>query len=210
MPTKTIQISAELNEALDSCKDTDIDNEWESKCTIITKLLARYDNTCQITHENGGYWFVDKDRKRKFPELSNTTEDVRITQDLYDRLIEAKIHPDETLNTVLQRLLFSFDSKKLVYRINIGSSNDKHSRDLIFFVRELLMAEPKFSNALFVEVGKVKNYQEMKNKCDNKTLPLSTLYDFGGLEVWHMEGKHDFDDVRRKLEEYIDLSEELY
>jgi predicted CopG family antitoxin len=210
MQTKTIKISAELYEALDSCKDTDIDNEWESKCTIITKLLARYDNTYQLTHENGDYWFVNKDRKRKFPELSNATEDVRITQDLYDRLIEAKIHPDETINTVMQRLLFSFDSKKLVYRINIRSINDKHSRDLISFVRELLMIEPKFSNALFVEVGKVKNYPEMKNKCENNTLPLSTLFDFEGLEVWHMEGKHDLDDVRRKLEEYIDLSEEFY
>lgn len=210
MQTKTIKISAELYEALDSCKDTDIDNEWESKCTIITKLLARYDNTYQLTHENGDYWFVNKDRKRKFPELSNATEDVRITQDLYDRLIEAKIHPDETINTVMQRLLFSFDSKKLVYRINIKSINDKYSRDLISFVRELLMIEPKFSNALFVEVGKVKNYPEMKNKCENNTLPLSTLFDFEGLEVWHMEGKHDLDDVRRKLEEYIDLSEEFY
>jgi predicted CopG family antitoxin len=210
MQTKTIKISAELYEALDSCKDTDIDNEWESKCTIIKKLLARYDNTYQLTHENGDYWFVNKDRKRKFPELSNATEDVRITQDLYDRLIEAKIHPDETINTVMQRLLFSFDSKKLVYRINIRSINDKHSRDLISFVRELLMIEPKFSNALFVEVGKVKNYPEMKNKCENNTLPLSTLFDFEGLEVWHMEGKHDLDDVRRKLEEYIDLSEEFY
>ena len=210
MQTKTIKISAELYEALDSCKDTDIDNEWETKCTIITKLLARYDNTYQLTHENGDYWFVNKDRKRKFPELSNATEDVRITQDLYDRLIEAKIHPDETINTVMQRLLFSFDSKKLVYRINIRSINDKHSRDLISFVRELLMIEPKFSNALFVEVGKVKNYPEMKNKCENNTLPLSTLFDFEGLEVWHMEGKHDLDDVRRKLEEYIDLSEEFY
>lgn len=210
MQTKTIKISAELYEALDSCKDTDIDNEWESKCTIITKLLARYDNTYQLTHENGDYWFVNKDRKRKFPELSNATEDVRITQDLYDRLIEAKIHPDETINTVMQRLLFSFDSKKLVYRINIRSINDKYSRDLIYFVRELLMIEPKFSNALFVEVGKVKNYPEMKNKCENNTLPLSTLFDFEGLEVWHMEGKHDLDYVRRKLEEYIDLSEEFY
>jgi hypothetical protein len=81
MQKKTIGISAELYEALDSCKDRDSDSGWESKCTIIEKLLVRYDNTCQLKHENGDYWFIIKDRKRKLPILSNTTKDVRITQD---------------------------------------------------------------------------------------------------------------------------------
>jgi hypothetical protein len=203
----TIKISAELYEALDSCKDTDIDNEWESKCTEIKKLFVRYDSTCQLTHENGDYWFVVKGKKRKFLELSDATEDLRITQDLYDRLVEAKIHPDETINTVLQRLIFSFDSKKLVYRINVRSINNKDSKDLILFLRELLMTEPKFNNSLFVEVGNIKNYPEISNKYKNNTLPLSTLYNFEGLELWHIEGEHDLDQVRKKLEESIDLFE---
>lgn len=209
MQIKTIEISAELCEALDSCKDRNSDSEWESKCTIITKLLARYDNTCQLKQENGDYWFFIKGRKRRFPELSNTTENVRITQELYDRLIEAKIHPDEAINTVLQRLLFSFYGNKLVYRIIIKSINSKDAQDLIFYMRELLLTEPKFNNSLLFEVTNIENYPEIKNKYENKKLPLSILYDFEGLEVWHMEEKHDFDEVRRKLEEYIDLYEDF-
>ncbi|MDR7666773.1 hypothetical protein RG963_13485 [Methanosarcina sp. Z-7115] len=207
METKTVKISAELYEALDFCRDRDSDTGWESKGTIITKLLARYDDTCQLIHENSDYWFVINDRKRRFPELSHTTENVRITQDLHDRLNEAKIHPDETINTVLQRLLFSYYVNKLVYRINIKTINNKDSQDLIFFMRNLLLTEPKFNNALFVEVVSVENYPEIKNKYDKNTLPLSILYDFEELEVWRMEGKHDLDEVRRKLEAFIDSSE---
>ncbi|MGA9188867.1 MAG: hypothetical protein WB014_10005 [Methanosarcina sp.] len=207
METKTIKISAELYEALDFCRDRDSDIGWESKGTIITKLLARYDDTCQLIHENSDYWFVINDRKRRFPELSHTTENVRITQDLHDRLNEAKIHPDETINTVLQRLLFSYYVNKLVYRINIKTINNKDSQDLIFFMRNLLLTEPKFNNALFVEVVSVENYPEIKSKYDKNTLPLSILYDFEELEVWRMEGKHDLDEVRRKLEAFIDSSE---
>lgn len=209
MQTKTIEISAELCEALDSCRDRNSDSGWESKCTIITKLLTRYDNTCQLKHENDDYWFFIKGRKRRFPELSNIKEHVRVTQDLFDRLNEAKIHPDETINTVLQRLLFSFYGNKLVYRINVKSINSSDVQDLLLFMRELLMTEPKFNNSLLVEVANIKNYPEIENKYENKKLPLSTLYDFEGLEVWHMEGKHDLDEVRRKLEEFVDLSEKL-
>ena len=209
METKTIKISAELYEALEFCRDRDSDIGWESKGTIITKLLARYDDTCQLTHENSDYWFVINDRKRRFPELSHTTENVRITQDLHDRLNEAKIHPDETINTVLQRLLFSYYVNKLVYRINIKSISNKDSQDLIFFMRKLLLTEPKFNNALFVEVVSVENYPEIRSKYEKNTLPLSTLYDFEEHEVWHMEGKHDLNEVRRKLEAFIDSSEEF-
>jgi len=209
METKTIKISAELYEALDFCRDRDSDIGWESKITIITKLLARYDDTCQLIHENGDYWFVINSRKRKFPKLSNATENVKITQDLYQRLSEAKIHPDETINTVLQRLLFSYYGNKLVYHINIKSTSDKDSQDLIVCMRERLLTEPKFNNALFVEVLNVENYPEIKSKYEKNTLPLSILYNFEELEVWRMEEKHDLDEVRRKLESFIDSSEEL-
>jgi len=209
MQTKTIEISTELYEALDSCKDIYCDNEWESKCAIITKLLARYDNSSKLKHQDGNYWFFIKDRKRRFPELSDTTKNIRITKELLDQLNEAKIHPDETINTVLQRLLFSFYGSKLVYRINIDSTNNKDSRDLIFFMRELLLTEPKFNNALLVEVTHIENYPELKDKHESTKLPLSILYDFEGLEVWHMEGKHNLDKVRRKLEEFIFLPEEF-
>jgi hypothetical protein len=207
--TKTIKISAELYEALDFCRDRFSEGAWESKGAIITKLLARYDDSCQLIHEDGDYWFVINGRKRSFPELSHTTENVRITQELHDGLNDAKIHPDETINTVLQRLLFSYYGNKLVYRINIKSSSDKDSQDLIFFIRELLMTEPKFNNALFVEVVSVENYPEIKSKYEKNTLPLSVLYDFEGNEVCHIEGKHDLDEVRRKLESFIDSSEEF-
>jgi hypothetical protein len=207
MQKKTIGISAELYEALDFCKDRDSDSGWESKCMIIEKLLVRYDNTCQLKHENGDYWFIIKDRKRKLPILSNTTKDVRITQDLHERLNEAKIHPDETINTVLQRLLLSYYGNKLVYRINVESVNNNDALDLIFFIREQLLSEPKFNNILHVEVIRVGNYPEIKNKYDKNKFPLSILYDFEGLIVWHMEGKHDLNEVRTKLEEFIDSQE---
>jgi hypothetical protein len=209
MQKKTIEISAELYEALDSCKDSDSDSGWESKCTIIEKLLVRYDNTCQLKHEDGDYWFIIKGRKRKLPKLSNNTENVRITQDLHERLNEAKIHPDETINTVLQRLLFSYYGNKLVYRINVESVNNNDSLDLIFFIREQLLSEPKFNNIIHVEIIRVDNYPEIKNKYDKNKLPLSILYDFEGLKVWHMEGKHDLNEVRIKLEEFIDSQEKF-
>jgi hypothetical protein len=66
------------------------------------------------------------------------------------------------------------------------------------------MTEPKFNNSLFVEVASVENYPEIENKYGKNTLPVSTLYDVEGNEVWHIEGKHDFDYVRRKLEEFLD------
>jgi hypothetical protein len=207
--TKTIKVSAELYEALDFCRDKNSDSAWESKSTIITKLLARYDDTCQLIHENGSYWFIINGRKRSFPEISHTTENVRITQNLHDRLNEAKIHPDETINTVLQRLLFSYYGNKLVYQINIKSTSNKDSQDLIFFMHELLMTEPKFNNALFVEVVSVGNCPERKSKYDENTLPLSILYDFEDHEMWRMEGKHNLDEVRRKLESFIDSLEEF-
>jgi len=210
MQTKTIEISTELYEALDSCKDRYCDIGWESKCTIITKLLARYDNTCQLKRKDGDYWFVAKGRKRRFPELSNTMKNVRITQDLLDRLNEAKVHPDETINTVLQRLLFSHYGSKIVYRINRESIKNRDAQDLIFFIYELLRTEPKFNNALFVEVASVGNYPELKSKYEENTLPVSRLFDFEGNELLHMEGKHNLDEVRRKLEEFIDLSEEFH
>ncbi|WP_292374858.1 hypothetical protein [Methanosarcina sp. UBA411] len=209
METKTIKVSAELYEALDFCRDKNSDSAWESKSTIITKLLARYDDTCQLIHENGSYWFIINGRKRSFPEISHTTENVRITQNLHDRLNEAKIHPDETINTVLQRLLFSYYGNKLVYQINIKSTSNKDSQDLIFFMHELLMTEPKFNNALFVEVVSVGNCPERKSKYDENTLPLSILYDFEDHEMWRMEGKHNLDEVRRKLESFIDSLEEF-
>lgn len=209
METKTIKISAELYEALDFCRDRNSDSAWESRSTIITKLLSRYDDTCQLIHENGNYWFVINDRKRSFPELSHTTENVRITQDLHDGLNEAKIHPDETINTVLQRLLFSYYGNKLIYRINVKSTSNKDSQDLIFFMHEVLLTEPKFNNALFVEVVSVDKYPEIKSKYGKSIFPLSILYDFEDHEVWHMEGKHDLNEVRRKLESFIDSSEKF-
>jgi hypothetical protein len=66
------------------------------------------------------------------------------------------------------------------------------------------MTEPKFNNALLVEIASVENYPEIKDKYGNNILPLSIIYDFEGNEVWHMEGKHDFDKLRKKLEEFID------
>lgn len=209
METKTIKISAELYDALDFCRDRSSDSAWESRGAIITKLLARYDDTCQLIHEDGNYWFVTNGRKRRFPELSHTTENVRITQDLHDGLNEAKIHPDETINTVLQRLLFSYYGNKLIYRINIKSISNKESQDLIFFMHEVLLTEPKFNNALFVEVVNVDNYPERKGKYEKSKLPLSILYDFEGNETWRMEGKHNLYEVRRKLELFIDSLEEF-
>lgn len=207
MRIKTIEISTELYEALDSCKDRDCDSGWESKCTIITKLLARYDNTCQLKREDGDYWFIVKGRKRRFPKFSNNMKNIRITQDLLDSLNEAKVHPDETINTVLQRLLFSHYGNKLVYRINIESIKNKDAQDLIFFMRELLTTEPKFNNSLLVEVASLENYPEIKNKYGESALPVSILYDVEGNEVWHVEGKHDLEKIRSKLEEFIDSSE---
>ena len=87
--------------------------------------------------------------------------------------------------------------------------NNKDSQDLIFFMRELLLTEPKFNNALFVEVVSIGNNPEIKSEYEKHTLPISVLYDFEGLEVWRMEGKHDLDEVRRKLEEFIDSSEDF-
>ena len=49
----------------------------------------------------------------------------------------------------------------------------------------------------------------IKSKYEKNTLPLSILYDSEEHEVWHMEGKHDLDEVRRKLEAFIDSSEEF-
>jgi len=207
--TKTIKISAELYEALDFCRDRNSDSAWESRSTIITKLLARYDDTCQLIHADGSYWFVVNGRKRSFPELSHTTENVRITQNLHDRLNEAKIHPDETINTVLQRLLFSYYGNKLVYRIYIKSTSNKDSQDLISFMHEVLLTEPKFNNALFIEVVSVDNCPERKGKNDKDMLPLSILYDFEDHEVWRVEGKHNLDKMRRKLESFIDSLEEF-
>lgn len=131
-------------------------------------------------------------------------KNVRITQDLLDRLNEAKVHPDETINTVLQRLLFSHYGNKLVYRINIESIKNSDVQDLIFFMHELLMTEPKFNNSLLVEIASVENYPEIKNEYETSALPVSILYDIEGNEAWHLEGKHDLDNVRRKLEEFID------
>lgn len=208
MQTKIIEISTELYEALDSCKDRYCESGWESKCAIIKKLLARYDSTCQLKHEDGYYWFVVKDRKRKFPELSTIMKKIRITQDLLDSLNEAKVHPDETVNTVLQRLLFSHYSNKLVYRINIGSIRNRDVQELMFFIDELLMTEPKFNNSLLVEVASAENYPEIKDKCENNVFPSSILYDLEGNEVWQMKGKHDFGKLREKLEQFIDSYEE--
>ncbi|MCE5320802.1 MAG: hypothetical protein LLF93_06855 [Bacteroidales bacterium] len=134
---------------------------------------------------------------------------MRITQSLHDRLNEAKIHPDETINTVLQRLLFSYYGNKLVYSINIKSTSNKDSQDLISFMHEVLLTEPKFNNTLFVEVVSVDSYPEIKSKYDKNTLPLSILYDFEDHEIWRMEGKHDLDEVQRKLELFIDSLEEF-
>lgn len=210
MQTKTIEISIELYEALDSCRDRFCESGWESKCAIITKLLARYDNTCQLEHKDGYYWFVVKDKKRKFSELSTTMKKIRVTQDVLESLNEAKVHPDETVNNVLQRLLFSHYSNKLVYRINIESVKNRDVQELMFFVDELLMTEPKFNNSLLVEVSNIENYPELKDEYENSMFPLSVLYDFERNEVWHMEGKHDFGKLREKLEESIDLSEQLH
>jgi predicted CopG family antitoxin len=210
METKTIKISAELYEALDFCRDRNSESAWESRSTIITKLLARYDDTCRLIHEDGSYWFVINGRKRSFPELSHTTENVRITQSLHDALNDAKIHPDETINTVLQRLLFSYYGNKLVYRINIESASNKDSQDLIFFMHEILLTEPKFNNALFVEVLSIDNYPDIKSKYNKNKLPLSILYDYEDNEIWRMEGKHDLNEVRKKLESFIDSSEEFF
>lgn len=209
METKTIKISAELYDALDFCRDRNSDSAWESRGAIITKLLARYDDTCQLIHEDGSYWFVANGRKRSFPELTHTTENVRITQDLHDGLNEAKIHPDETINTVLQRLLFSYYGNKLVYRINIKSTSNKDSQDLMFFMHEVLLTEPKFNNALFVEVVNVENSPEIKSKYEKSMLPLSVLYDFEGHEIWRMEGRHNLYEIRRRLESFIDSFEEF-
>jgi hypothetical protein len=38
---------------------------------------------------------------------------------------------------------------------------------------------------------------------------VKLLYDSEGIEIWHIEGKHDLNIVRRKLEEIIDLQEEF-
>jgi hypothetical protein len=62
---------------------------------------------------------------------------------------------------------------------------------------------------LFVEVVNVDNYPELKSKYEKNTLPLSVLYDFESRKMWHVEGKHDLDEVRRKLESFIDSSEEF-
>jgi hypothetical protein len=68
------------------------------------------------------------------------------------------------MNTILQRLLFSYYGNKLVYRINVESINNGDAQDLIFFIRELLLTELKFNNALIVEVVSLEDYPELKNK----------------------------------------------
>jgi hypothetical protein len=74
-------------------------------------------------------------------------------------------------------------------------------------MRKLLMTEPKFNNALLVEVVSIENFPDIKNKYGKNPLPVSTLYDVEGNEVWRIEGKYDLDNVRRKLEEFIESSE---
>ncbi len=79
----------------------------------------------------------------------------------------------------------------------------------MFFMHEVLLTEPKFNNALFVEVVNVENSPEIISKYEKSTLPLSILYDFEGHEIWRMEGRHDLYEVRRRLESFIDSFEEF-
>jgi predicted CopG family antitoxin len=100
-PYKTIRLSDETFKATHKLK-----RPGESLTSFINNLLVTYATArCRICKQEGKYFFETDNGIREMPIRVPVNNDIRVSAEVYDKLVEIQEHPDETFNTTLFRLV---------------------------------------------------------------------------------------------------------
>jgi hypothetical protein len=154
--------------------------------------------------EEGYILFVDG-RKKRVPSFSSPNKIIRISEGLHSWLNSLKIHPDESFNMVLFRLISCHYGNKPIYRIfgNEGCSNCQH----LDYVIEKLIQEPLFKQNISIEHQDPDQYPKLKAKYVDTngyiTYPIALLYNHNSDLVSHSTGYVLDDNVRKAFENVI-------
>jgi hypothetical protein len=100
-PYKTIRLSNEILKAIHKLKRPD-----ESLTCVINNLIVTYATAkCRICKWEGKYFFETDHGIQEMPVRVPVNNDIRVSAEVYDKLVGIQDHPDETFNTTLFRLV---------------------------------------------------------------------------------------------------------
>lgn len=200
MGTKTVKISECIYESLIFLKGMDIK---ETMSVTINKLLGEIDPLwSEVTSENGVFYLTIEGRKKAIPTFPPATKIIRIDIDLHDRLTKLRIHPDETFNTLLYRLISLHYGNKPLYRIFTGTTCSSCEM-LAHFINKKLVNIPEIANGIRFEYVYARDHGRYMCEFDATYPPLSILYDANGKIVWFERGLHNYNEVQSQLESIL-------
>jgi thiol-disulfide isomerase/thioredoxin/predicted CopG family antitoxin len=209
--TKTIKISKDVYNAFLYAKKMD---QKESMTKTIDRLFddfAEFLDSVLISDQDkaSSRWIFKikskSGRTRIVPTFSKEFEIIRVTRYIYNLLNNYKIHPDESLNMVLFRLVCAYHQNKPVYRVFTSECGNcvclegdiKNILDENPIIKENVFVEfVKFDSEKFSDLFK-KHYPGM----DSYMMPLSILYDQNENEVWYATGLPGYEEVKEALEQ---------
>lgn len=196
MGTKTVKISEDIYDALVFLKGTDIN---ETMTQTVQDLVNEHDYTkIKLIHDEDDFFTIIEGRKRKLPEFSKITKIIRIDETLHLILNRWKIHPDESFNTLLFRLISYHYRNKPLYRIFTGD-HCGNCEQLKTYVSTSLCTIPEIKEGVFFEVVMCDDHPKEMKEYDVHMMPLSVLYDINGNPVWHASGWHDKREVLKQV-----------
>lgn len=209
--TKTIKISKDVFNAFLYAKGRD---PKESMTKTIDRLFddfAEFLDSVLISDQDkaSSRWIFKikskSGRKRIIPTFSKEFEIIRVTRSIYNLLNNYKIHPDESLNMVLFRLVCAYHQNKPVYRVFTNECGNCVC--LESDIKQILDENSIIEKNIFVEFVKFdsKKFSDLFKKhyhgTDSYMMPLSILYDQNENEVWYATGFHGYEEVKDALEQ---------
>jgi hypothetical protein len=196
MGTKTIKISEDIYNELTFLKGTNIKETMSE--TIRELVYSYHPNEIKLEKQDEDFYTIVEGRKRLVPTFSHTTHIIRIDSDLHNSIQHYKIHPEESFNFLLFRLISFRYRNKPVYRIFTGHGCG-NCEQLKRFVNEKLIKIKEVEQGVFFDLVNCDDHVEEMIKYDARVMPLSILYDQNGVPVWHASGWHNYDQVQKEI-----------
>lgn len=196
MGTKTIKISEDIYNELMFLKGTNIKETMSE--TIRELVYSYHPNEIKLEKHDEDFYTIVEGRKRLVPTFSHTTQIIRIDSDLHKRLQYHKIHPEESFNFLLFRLISFHYRNKPIYRIFTGHGCGNGGQ-LKKFVNDNLLKIKKVEQGILFDLVNCDDHRTEMIKYDVHMMPLSILYDQNGVPVWNASGWHNYEHVQKEI-----------
>jgi hypothetical protein len=204
--TKIIKLSKSVYDGLIFIKEA---NEYHSMSETINNITK-----CGMIFLSG----IDKDSKgvfyigygagkRQMRPTKATTHQARINADVYTKIFNAKVHPDETLNNVVFRSICRHYDERYLYRIFEDDNED--CKELNKITDELMQNEI-YKEKFLIEKLPANHFTEFLHKYEIDgalTFPVVLFYSKRG-KLWNqITGRQTENEVKEFFNQYLTKKE---